>query len=103
MRVRASFLAAMTLFAASALVPAELAYAEVKIGAAGPLTGKYAWYGEQLLLRVQTAVAELNARGGVLGQQVQIVQGVDDCDAEQGIAVARKLIADGVLFVSGHF
>jgi branched-chain amino acid transport system substrate-binding protein len=42
MRVRASFLAAMALFAASGLVPAELAYAEVKIGAAGPLSGKYA-------------------------------------------------------------
>jgi branched-chain amino acid transport system substrate-binding protein len=72
MRVRASFLAAMALFAASGLVPAELAYAEVKIGAAGPLSGKYAWYGEQLLLGVQTAVAELNAKGGVLGQQVQV-------------------------------
>jgi branched-chain amino acid transport system substrate-binding protein len=103
MRVRASFLAAMALFAASGLVPAELAYAEVKIGAAGPLSGKYAWYGEQLLLGVQTAVAELNAKGGVLGQQVQVTQGDDDCDAEQGIAVARKLIADGVVFVSGHF
>jgi branched-chain amino acid transport system substrate-binding protein len=103
MRVRASFLAAMALFAASGLVPAELAYAEVKIGAAGPLSGKYAWYGEQLLLGVQTAVAELNAKGGVLGRQVQVTQGDDDCDAEQGIAVARKLIADGVVFVSGHF
>jgi len=103
MRVRASLLAAIALFAASALLPAGRAHAELRVGAAGPLTGKYAWYGEQLLLGVQIAVAELNARGGVLGQKVQVVPGDDDCDAEQGAAAARKLVADGVVFVSGHF
>jgi branched-chain amino acid transport system substrate-binding protein len=101
MRVRAVILAA-ALLTVPASIPAGTAHAEVRIGVAGPLTGKYAWYGEQQLLGVQTAVAELNARGGVLGQQVRVVEGDDDCDPEQGVAAARKLVADGVVFVSGH-
>jgi branched-chain amino acid transport system substrate-binding protein len=78
------------------------AHAEVKIGAAGPLTGGYAWYGEQLLRGVEGAVEALNAKGGVLGEQVRVVAADDTCDAEQGVAAARKLVADGVVFVSGH-
>jgi branched-chain amino acid transport system substrate-binding protein len=102
MRVRAVILAAIALFAASALVPAELAYAEVRIGAAGPVTGNNDWIGEQMLHGVKAVVEELNARGGVLGQQVVVVPGDDACNAEQGVAVAHKLVADGVVFVSGH-
>ena len=102
MRVQAVALAAIALLTAPASIPAGTAHAEVRIGAAGPITGTNAWYGEQMLLGVQTAVAELNARGGVLGQQVRIVEGDDVCDPEQGVAAARKLIGDGVVFVSGH-
>jgi branched-chain amino acid transport system substrate-binding protein len=102
MRVQAVVLAATALFAASASIPSGPAHAEVRIGAAGPITGNNSWFGEQMLRGVETAVEELNARGGVLGERVEVVTGDDDCDAEQGVAAARKLIADGVVFVSGH-
>ena len=69
MQVRAILLAAIALFAASTLAPAEPAYAEVRIGAAGPVTGNNDWIGEQMLHGVKAVVEELNARGGVLGQQ----------------------------------
>jgi ABC-type branched-subunit amino acid transport system substrate-binding protein len=48
------------------------------------------------------AVAELNAAGGLLGQQVEVVSVDDYCDGEQGAAAARKLIAAGVVFAAGH-
>lgn len=102
MCVRAILLAAIALFAASASLPAGLAHAEVKIGVAGPVTGANAWYGEQMLRGAQAAVEELNAKGGVLGRQVQVVEGDDTCDARQGVAAARKLVEYGVVFVSGH-
>jgi branched-chain amino acid transport system substrate-binding protein len=88
--------------AATVSILAAPAHAEVRIGAAGPLTGGYAWYGEQLLRGVEGAVEALNARGGVLGEQVRVVAVDDVCDPEQGVAAARKLVAAEVVFVSGN-
>ena len=78
------------------------AHAEVRIGAAGPLTGSMAWFGEQHERGVAMAVAEINEAGGLLGQSVEVVLADDYCEAEQGVAAARKLIAAGVVFVAGH-
>jgi branched-chain amino acid transport system substrate-binding protein len=48
------------------------------------------------------AVADINAAGGVLGQQVQLITADDFCDPEQAVAAARKLVSEGVIFVVGH-
>jgi branched-chain amino acid transport system substrate-binding protein len=79
------------------------ARADVLIGLAAPMTGKNAWYGEQMERGAQLAVADLNAGGGVLGQQVELITADDFCDPEQAVAAARKLVSDGVIFVVGHF
>jgi branched-chain amino acid transport system substrate-binding protein len=77
--------------------------AEILIAVAGPITGKYEWTGEEQRKGAEVAVADLNARGGVLGQKVRLVVGDDSCDPEQAVAVANKLVSDGVAFVSGHY
>jgi branched-chain amino acid transport system substrate-binding protein len=79
------------------------ARADVLIGMAGPITGKEAWFGEQLERGAQLAVADLNASGGVLGQQVELITVDDSCDPEQAVAAARKLVSEGVIFVVGHY
>ena len=38
----------------------------------------------------ETAVADVNAAGGVLGQQVQLITADDFCVAEQAVAAARE-------------
>src|SRR5262245_503983 len=76
---------------------------EILIGAAGPLTGPLAWIGEQMQRGTELAVADINAAGGVLGQQVQLITVDDFCDAEQAMAAAQKLVADGVVLVVGHY
>jgi len=76
--------------------------AEVLIGFANPLTGEMELAAEQMQNGVELAVAELNASGGVLGQKVVVDLADDYCDAEQGLAAARKLVADGVVVVIGH-
>ena len=78
------------------------ARADVLIGLAGSLTGPYAWVGEQLERGATIAVADLNAAGGVLGQQVRLITVDDLCDPEQSVAAARKLVSEGVIFVVGH-
>jgi branched-chain amino acid transport system substrate-binding protein len=78
------------------------ARAEIRIGVATPLTGPYAWNGEQTRAGADQAVQDLNARGGVLGEPLTTVLVDDYCDPDQALAAAHKLVAEGVPFVVGH-
>lgn len=51
----------------------------------------------------EQAAADINAAGGINGEQIKIVLGDDVSDPKQGISVANKFVADGVKFVVGHF
>jgi branched-chain amino acid transport system substrate-binding protein len=88
--------AAMVAFAGSA-------WADLLIGVAGPLTGANAAFGAQLQKGAEQAAADINAAGGINGEQVKIVLGDDVSDPKQGISVANKFVGDGVKFVVGHF
>jgi branched-chain amino acid transport system substrate-binding protein len=79
------------------------AKAEILIGLASPVTGIYAWAGDRYQRGAEMAVDDLNAKGGVLGQRLELVVGDDFCDADQAVALARKLVSDGVALVVGHW
>ena len=81
---------------------ARVATADVLIGLAAPITGKNAWFGEQLQRGAELAMADLNAAGGVLGQQVELITADDYCAPDEAVAAANKLVSDGVIFVVGH-
>jgi branched-chain amino acid transport system substrate-binding protein len=81
---------------------ATTARADIRIGVASDLTGALAWFGEQYQRAAELAVEDLNAKGGVLGQSVELIIGDDFCDPDQAVALARKLASDGVVFVAGH-
>src|SRR6185369_16373894 len=53
------------------------ARADILIGVAGPMTGSNAAFGEQFRRGAEKAVADLNAKGGVLGQRLRLVIGDD--------------------------
>jgi branched-chain amino acid transport system substrate-binding protein len=74
--------------------------AEVRIGAAAPFTGTMAWFGEQHERGAAMAVAELDQAGGLLGESIELSVADDYCEAEQSVAAARQLIADGVVATS---
>jgi branched-chain amino acid transport system substrate-binding protein len=76
--------------------------ADILVGFAGPMTGPRAWSGQQFQRGAEQAVADINQRGGVLGQRLVLVVGDDASDARQAEAVANKLVADGVALVIGH-
>jgi branched-chain amino acid transport system substrate-binding protein len=82
--------------------PGSSAHAEVRIGLAAALTGPMAWAGGTTLEGAEAVVADLNARGGVLGEQIEMITADDYCDGEQAIAAANKLVADRVVAVIGH-
>ena len=79
------------------------AMAEILIATAGPMTGQYASFGEQMKRGAEMAVADINAKGGVLGQKLKLTIGDDACDPKQAVAVANKFVSEGVKFVAGHF
>jgi branched-chain amino acid transport system substrate-binding protein len=79
------------------------AWADIQIGVSGPITGANAAFGAQLQKGAEQAVADLNAAGGMNGEQIKLSIGDDVSDPKQGISVANKFVADGVKFVDGHF
>jgi branched-chain amino acid transport system substrate-binding protein len=76
---------------------------DIMIGTAGPMTGQYASFGQQLKNGAELAVADINAAGGVLGKKLKLEIGDDACDPKQARAVAEKLSGLKVPFVAGHF
>ena len=75
----------------------------IKIGALLPLSGNNANTGLGLLNVAKLASDEINAAGGVLGRQLEIVAVDDGCDAPTGTAAAQKLLAGGVVGVAGGY
>lgn len=88
---------------AGLLASAGVAHADIKIAVAGPITGQLAAFGAQMQAGAQQAVKDINAAGGVLGEQLSLEIGDDACDPKQAVAVANQLAGQGVVFVAGHF
>ncbi len=79
------------------------AWADISIGVAAPITGAEASIGEQMTKGADKAVADINAKGGVLGQKIKLVKGDDRCDPKDAVSVANNFVDDGVVFVAGHY
>ena len=94
-----------TLLAASAAIAltAGAAQAEIVIATAGPITGQYAIFGDQMKRGAEMAVKDLNEAGGVLGEELALRVGDDACDPKQAVAVANQMVNEGVVFMAGHF
>lgn len=85
------------------LLATAAAHADIRIAIVGPLTGPQAAFGEQMRRGSEMAVADLNAKGGVLGQKLILEVGDDACDPKQAVAVANQMVNRKVVFVAGHF
>jgi branched-chain amino acid transport system substrate-binding protein len=79
----------------------EHARAEVPIGFSTPLTGPHAWIGEPNLAGTELAVADLNAKGGVLGEPLELIVVDDGCNAELAPLAAQKLVSETVAVAFG--
>ncbi len=94
----------LSALAAAALMSfAAPASAEVLIGVAAPITGPNAAFGAQIQRGAEKAIADINAAGGINGEQIRAVIGDDVSDPRQGVSVANKFIADGVGVVVAHY
>jgi branched-chain amino acid transport system substrate-binding protein len=87
----------------SMIVPATgFAANTIKIGIAGPHTGDLAAYGIPTKEAAEMIAAQVNAAGGVLGMQVEVLPMDDQCKPEIATNAATKLVSEGVNAVIGH-
>lgn len=74
----------------------------LKIGIAGPQTGAVAQYGDMQFQGTHAAIELINKAGGINGMKLEAVEYDDACDPKQAVAVANKVVSDGVQYVVGH-
>ncbi|GAK61275.1 extracellular ligand-binding receptor [Candidatus Vecturithrix granuli] len=81
------------LLSCALILPASIfAQETIKIGFFAPLTGFAAADGTSAKQAVDLAVKAVNASGGVLGKQIELVSYDDRHDSKEAVAVANKLI-----------
>ena len=94
-------LAQITLAVSAAISFAGMAHAEtVKIAIAGPMTGAVTQYGDMVKAGALTAIEQINAAGGSNKFEAVIMD--DSCEPKQAVAVANKIVSQGIKYVIGH-
>ena len=74
----------------------------IKLGVAGAHSGDLASYGLPTVKAAELVVNEINAKGGILGRQVELLVEDDVCKPEVATNTATKLVSNGVHVVLGH-
>lgn len=85
------------------VVQAPVNDGRLHVAVAGPMSGQYGMFGQELRQGTEQAVADLNAAGGLLGRQLAVDVLDDQCEPEKATRVARDAAARGVAMVVGHF
>ena len=75
----------------------------VVIAVEGPITGPRASTGTDMVRGVRLAVKQVNARGGVLGRPVRLIQVDDRAEADRAKTVARRAIRRRPVAVIGPY
>jgi branched-chain amino acid transport system substrate-binding protein len=93
----------VALWAAAGLAPLPATAADtIKIGFPMPLSGPAAVYGVPVTKGAELAVADINAKGGVLGRKLELLPRDSKANADEAVRLARELIIkNNVDFLSG--
>lgn len=73
----------------------------IVIGTISPNTGSLAAYGTGIITGVELAVEEINAAGGILGRQVEVITTDDQGDPTECLNAFNSLVAEGVGLIIG--
>jgi len=84
-------LAALALPLAALAMPAT---ADIKIGVINSMSGAFATFGERYLTGIEVAMEEVNANGGIDGEQLTLQLEDDRSEARSALAAVESLAAD---------
>src|SRR5579859_7507491 len=73
----------------------------VTYGVLSCFTGRLASLGQAMIQGAKVAQAQINAAGGVLGRQVQLVTGDTGCDVADGVTAVNQMLTKNVSGVIG--
>ena len=93
-RLRGAAVAAIAAIAGfCTLAPASAQTDTFKIGVIAPMSGPNARYGAFANKGAALAAKEINAAGGVLGKQIELVSGDSQCVPAEGVAAMQRMIS----------
>ena len=75
---------------------------DIKVAVVGAMSGPVAQWGDMEFNGARQAIKDINAKGGVKGDKLVAVEYDDACDPKQAVAVANKIVNDGIQYVIGH-
>ena len=81
------------------------AFAEdtLKVGVQAPITGQYANEGQGIDQSVRLLAEQINAKGGVMGKQIEVITCDDEGTAMKAAICAKELVNNGVKMVIGSY
>ena len=90
--MRAHRVLAAALLAAGLVPAAAAADNTIKIGFPMPLSGPASVYGAPVTRGAEMAIQEINAKGGVLGRKLELLERDSKASADEAVRLARELI-----------
>ena len=87
--------------ASGAAAPVESSGEPILIGTISPNTGNLAAYGTAVTTGAALAVEEINAAGGLLGRQLEIINADDQYDPTECLNAFNSLVSQGVGLIVG--
>lgn len=91
-----------TLIAAAFTAGAQAQTGPIRIGVVTPLSGTYAGIGQQVKWGLDLAAKEINAGGGVMGRQIELIYEDEEANPAVAVQKAEKLFQVGkVDFLTG--
>ncbi len=102
MRKIAVFLITFAMVASFAMAGGQAEEGPIKIAVAGAHSGDLASYGLPSINAAELVIEKVNAEGGVLGRQIELIAEDDQCKPEVATNTAAKLVGEQVVAVIGH-
>lgn len=75
----------------------------LKVGVQAPITGKYANEGQGIDQSVRLLAEQINAKGGVMGKNIEVISCDDEGTAMKAAICAKDLVNKGVSMVIGSY
>ena len=73
----------------------------IKVGLIGPVTGNNASFGNAMVEGARLTVEQINAAGGILGKQVELIEADDRGDPTECMNAFNNMVAEGVKYIIG--
>jgi len=89
--------------AASIAFASPIAHAQVKIGVVNSLSGPFSAFGQRYKTGMEVALKEINANGGINGQELQLISQDDRSEAQSALAAVESLVNQNVPLIIGSY